>query len=506
MNVIKSLWTSFKKHVWDVIPLWLWIIIVAVALAAMCYSGKMNTLSTCDMIQLVLFLILTQVIFIVTAHNVYFSDASKQNSNTSKQKKELPFKLIIMGCGVLVFMSMTFIWIMFSEYMLQLVSNWLGTKCDRAKTLSSIGYGMGGILAAMGAIAIYRRADADVENNKLTEKGYIYEHAQYAINRLESENLKTRILSFYQFFHLALESKDSAFKQNILDMLCVYLHNMTTDKSYQEEKSPSRECQILLNLLFVSGNPQVFRELKADLRDCHFVGAEFTKAIPPKDTIFIGANLHRANFIQANMININFHLANLAEANLSEAKLSNANLSYTDLSKAKLSKAKLSKANLSKANLAEANLVEANLSCTNLSGANLVEADLAEAHLSCTNLSGANLSKADLAKANLEEANLSFADLSNANLAKANLEEANLSYADLSNANLSKANLSETNLSNANLAEANLAEANFQKAQLKNVKFDQVLSIQEADFRKAKIGSRPIERSDLPTDKGHFKI
>ena len=371
-------------------------------------------------------------------------------------------------------------------------ARFLGT-IDKKTTIESIAFIMSGVIASIVAVAIYRRAEAQAAsaeaqaasaeaqaasakaqaesakaqaesakaqaesakaqtaNNELIAKRHIYERAQYAIGNLGNALPRPRILSFYQLFYLALESqdKDNDFKQSILDMLCVYLRDMTIDESYKGKKHPTRECQILLNIVFRSGYPQVFGELRANVQKCHFVGAEFMSAKPPKNTSFRHTNLKQTNFTRADMAGIWFHNADLSDANLSNA----------DLSDADLSDAKLLNANLSDADLSDADLSNANLSNAKLLGAKLWDTDLSDA------------------------------DLSNANLWDANLWDANLS-----DANLSGTNLSGTNLKGANL----------KGTQLKNANLMEVRSIEKANFYKAKIGDRSITKDDIPTDKGEY--
>ena len=527
MNTMELFWTSLKKHFWNVIsPQQLWVIFLIAFVWTMfsnivVWYGKKACSPPISDIQFMLFLIFAQMIFIATVHKIYSSD-------TSEQKKEFSLELMTVACGVLAFMSMIFIWIMFSEYMLLLVSSWLGTKCDRAETLSSIGYGMGGVLAVIGAIAINRRAEAQTksikvqaDSNELIAKRHIYERAQYAIGSLGNELPRPRIFAFYQLFYLAVESQDedNDFNQSILDMLCAYLRDMTADKSYKGKKYPTRECQILLNLLFRSENKHVFSKLNANLQGCHFVGAEFIQAESHPSTTFEDANLKRANFKIANMADVNFKRANLSNTNLWHAILSNADLSKANLSNADLWHVSLLNANLSEANLSNANLSNANLSNADLLGVNLLGTNFQEAQLEGVNISGARFSGANFMAANLIGANLPGADFSSAGFLDANLSTANLSGANLSGANfsgmnlsntnllgtnLSGANLSGTNLSNMNLSGANLSNANLQQTQLKDANLMDILNIKHADFRGAKIGDRPITKDDLPADKGEY--
>ena len=514
MNTMKSLRESLKTHVWNVISPWLWrifavtfvlIILTMFSDIMMWFGGKTDILLVGDILQFALFLILTQIIFIITMHNVYIPVSLKQNSNTPGQKKEVSLKLMIMACGVLVFMSIIFIWIMFSEYMLQLVSSWLGTKCDRAETLSSIGYGMGGVLAVIGAIAIYRRADADVENNELIEKGNDDYRFQHMVSNLGHDRTSVRVATYYRFYYLAFKEKlnreknkkekSRMLEEDIFEMLCSCLRAMTSGTPY--DKKDKHEYQIESKTLF-----DILFKDKFKSKENGLISDNIT------------VDLQQIHLDNMDLSDSNLSGANLSGANLSGANLSNANLSGANLLNTVLSNAKLFRTNLLNARLLGANLSNAHLWHTNFSRAHLSRADLSNAHLSGANLSNARLLHANLSNAYLSRANLSRAYFVNADFSNARILNVDLSGADLSNADLSNTNLLNTNLSNANLwiadlSDANLwyadlSSANLQGAQLKNANLMEVRSIEKADFREARIGDRTITKNDIPEDKGEY--
>ena len=138
-----------------------------------------------------------------------------------------------------------------------------------------------------------------------------------------------------------------------------------------------------------------------------------------------------------------------------------------------------------------------------------IPADLQRAHLDHMDLTNSNLSGANLSSANLSGSNLSGANLTNANLTVAHLNDTYLLHADLLDANLSNSDLSgsdfwRTNLSGADLSDANLSNSDLRRTQLKNAKWQNVYSLEKADFRGAKIGNRPITKDDIPEDKGEY--
>ena len=371
MDIIKLLWASFKKHVWDVISQQWWLIFLiafvwTVFSNIVVWHGKTACASPISDMQFMLFLIFTQIIFIATAHKMYFSD-------TPEQKKEFSFKLMTVAYGALVFMLMIFIWIMFSEYMLKLVSSWLGTECSRTETLSSIGYGMGGILAVIGASALSHRADAQVENNKLIEKGQVNDRFQHATKNLGNQEINVRIASFYQFYYLAAKNlktpkKTQEFRESIFEILCSHLRVLSHKLPYSEEEERrclDEECQTLLDILFkhkFKSGEKILTNHKfvANLQRAHLCGIEIT-------SINLSyANLMEAVFANASLMDPDFSHAELWQTNFSGAGLISADFFCADLWNADLSNADLSFSNLLDANLSDANLQGAQLQDINL--------------------------------------------------------------------------------------------------------------------------------------------
>ena len=466
MNTLKLLRALSRQCVSDITsPRWLVIFFIALNLAMfsdliVLFYEKMNMLTSDE--QLTVFRILTGFILILTVCEMFFADVSDQKTSFSS-------RLIIMACGVLAFMSMTFISVMISEYMLELASGLLGTKCDRVKTLSSIGYGMGGILAVIGATAIHRRANAEAEDNRLTEKGHDNKRFQNMVNDLGHDKVTVRVVTFYRFYYMAkkkqkTQKKTNDFRKDVFEILCSYLRaisNVIPDLNKENEHQMER--QALSNVLF----KEKFKSKSESIMDDDFV---------------------------ADLQNIDFNNMDFSNANLSNADLSSADLSNVDFSDAKLRHA----------NLRHAKLRRAKLSNTDMSDADLARANLARAYLVHTDLTNAKLVRANLARAIFYLADFSGARLTNANLSKTNLSHENLSGVSLSGANLSEVDLSDADLSNAKLMRANLSGANLQKTQLKGVNLMDIANIKHADFRGAKMGDRSITKGDLPADKGEY--
>ena len=309
--------------------------------------------------------------------------------------------------GALILMLFTFVVIMFDSTAYDkitpgLVSDWLGLT-DKNDKLKFIGLGISGALATIGAIAISRRANAQVENNKLIEKGHIEDRFKSATENLTNKHSVVRISAFHQFYYLAKHHHVDDFRKNIFDVLCAYLRNMTSKKIYIEEtgkEKPTEECQTLLDVLFKSDDKSVFGKFRADLRAAHLAGVNFANA-----------NLANADFTDAYLPKADFEKANLPSANFWRANLEGS--IFID-------------AKLWRANFEEANLVKSNFYCANLKNTKFIRANLEDARLLRTNLKTSNL----------WGANLKYANFHRANLIKANLSLANLDYAHFANTNL----------------------------------------------------------------------
>ena len=382
------------------------------------------------------------------------------------QHPEFTFWGAVILWVMLILMFIAFVGVIFIESISTAVSRQLDIK-NKAETLKFIGLGMSGVLATIGAIAINRRAtaqiknaEAQVDNNRLTEKGHIDERFKSATEHLGSERPMTRISAFYQFYYLAKDRQDNNFRKSIFDILCAYLRSMTQEKSYQEgnrEQIALEECQTLLNILFKSSDKSVFDGFVANLYKVNL-----------KNTDLSDANLSGANLMNANLSGVNFARANLSEANLDhanliEAQIDNANLNHANLNHVSLTNAHIYETDLSSASLREADLEDATIADVNLNCANLICAKINNARIGSTNLSHANLSGAECLNAIFSNTNLSNADLTGAKLQHAYLSNANLSNADLTFAYLPSANLSGAKLVKANLSGAQLSGELFLK-------------------------------------------
>ena len=255
--------------------------------------------------------------------------------NPWRKKNPLINSLIIGICALGLFLVI----IMFLTCEGGVFAILLGTG-SKKETIEFIAFGIGGLLAVMGAIAINDRAraqnriaDAQVENNKLVEKGHVNERFKSAIENLGRENQTARISAFYQLYYLAKGQQDMGFKNSIFEILCAHLRNLTQEKSYQEETGkdvPTEECKTLLTLLFGPTKETVFGEMQVNLKNVYLKGANL------KGVNFWASNLSGANFENVEFQHANLSFANLKNAILTGANFENTNLHYTVLRGANL--------------------------------------------------------------------------------------------------------------------------------------------------------------------------
>ena len=257
---------------------------------------------------------------------------------------------------------------------------WLLGTDGKKETITYIGLGLGGVLAAMGALALNRRADAMAEHNKLVEKGHVDERLKAAVRNLGNAESSVRIAAFYQFYHLTKGNTDRDFVKNIFDILCAHLRQITSKEEYHNDEGrekPTEECQSLLDVLFK--NPQnVFATMRANLRGAYLVGADFRDA-NARGINLSEAKLHGAEFSSAKLQRAMFRKADLQQASFYDADLRSAHLSEAIMEFALLIKADLRDAWLPRAKAHKAVFDGANLEGAHFWGAHMHGADLFEA-------------------------------------------------------------------------------------------------------------------------------
>lgn len=233
-----------------------------------------------------------------------------------------------------VFMAVCFVclvWVLGSGGVPEALARAIG-ETQKPEVIKFIGWGMSGLLAAIVALALNRRADEMAKTNELTQEGHVNERFKSAVESLANANPSARIASFYQFYYLAKNNRDKDMVQNILDILCAHLQRTTCDEEYRKNTKPTEEIQNLLDLLFKSDDKTVFANMKIKLPRAHLVGADL------KDPGFLTgeqsnsyANFHGADLRHANLQNAELQFADFSHANLWGTNFQGADLTGADL-------------------------------------------------------------------------------------------------------------------------------------------------------------------------------
>ena len=146
--------------------------------------------------------------------------SANMEENMKKNKTSFQdFDVFFWGSAVLWVMLA----IMFIECVSMVAEDWFGTENGKTETLKFIGFGMDGILATIGAVAINRRAYTETENNKLIEREHIDERFKSAIENLGNKEASVRIASFHQFYYLAEKQLEKQSEKNIKNSEKVFL-------------------------------------------------------------------------------------------------------------------------------------------------------------------------------------------------------------------------------------------------------------------------------------------
>lgn len=225
-----------------------------------------------------------------------------------------------------------------------------GVKLAKFQALEFMGVAMGGLIAALLAVAAYRRS-------KAMEDTILYDRMNIAVSHLGHKSDSVRFGAVYELFHLAKDIKE--LRDTVLDIICTHVRQITSEGQYQRryQQKPSQEIQNTVRLIFIDhGN--MFRRFHANLRGAWLNGIDLSKG-------------------------------QLEEAVLTEARLNGANLRETCLRGAYLTNTKLRGADMRETDMQGADLVSAKMQGTDLKNADMQGAYLGGARLQGAILKGA---------------------------------------------------------------------------------------------------------------------
>ena len=177
-----------------------------------------------------------------------------------------------------------------------LVKEFFGTE-NKKETIEFLAFGIIGILGAINAITINRRANAQEQNNKLVKQGNDDYRFQHLVSDLGHEKTTVRVATFDRFYYLAFKLKHKReknkkekilmFEENVFEILCSYLRVMSSGAPYiQKEKYEHlTESQMLFDILFkgkFKSKPMesglIGDGVKAGLRNVCFTDIDFSDA------------------------------------------------------------------------------------------------------------------------------------------------------------------------------------------------------------------------------------
>ncbi|MGI9297029.1 MAG: pentapeptide repeat-containing protein [Gammaproteobacteria bacterium] len=380
------------------------------------------------------------------------------NNNQETWQKIAPFvwgTAQSVSWALLIFLAVIFVSVMWSDSFAKSVAELLGTDSGhvdgigKRDTLEFIGLVMGGLLAAIGAIAINRRAeaevqsaaaqsesaraqqataDAQIQSNKFAERRYVDEKYESAIRHLGHASDDMRVAAYYSLYRLAQIYEE--LRETIFTQLCAQLRQITTASNYKgkDRGNPTEGVQTLLDLLFKSQSEEyIFSEFAVDLRSAvlnganlkcaHMRGAQFGSEIHGVD--FTGANLQKTDFRKINLTTVIFNFACLQQANMEDVFLRGTNIIKVQLQGARLFAADLTDAVMHNAQMQGADLRTAKMRGIKLNRARLQMANLERADLTSANLTMAKLHGADLAGTRLSGAILPGAEFQGATICDA---------------------------------------------------------------------------------------
>ena len=175
---------------------------------------------------------------------------------------------------------------------------WLLGIRSKKETIEFIAFGIGGLLAVMGAIALNRRATAQEKNNDDIR-------FQDIMIGLGDEKPAVRVATFYRFYYLAYkEVQTDDFRNDVFEMLCSYLRTISSEipNTHKEKHEYYAESQTLFDILFkgkFKSNEKreglISDDIPANLRKINLTGIDVS-----------GANLSNTDFREAQLKDVKF--------------------------------------------------------------------------------------------------------------------------------------------------------------------------------------------------------
>ena len=140
----------------------------------------------------------------------------------------LPYLLVFLGVvSVVLFIVLLvlFLLVMFHRNFAGRLGQRLGFS-EKNRTLTFLGLGIGGILAALQVVALAGAVSEQARANEKTEQGHRQERLKNAIEHLGHASDSVRLGGAYELIHLAIDTKN--LRWTIWGMLCDHIRLTTS--------------------------------------------------------------------------------------------------------------------------------------------------------------------------------------------------------------------------------------------------------------------------------------
>ncbi|WP_342257000.1 pentapeptide repeat-containing protein [Rickettsia endosymbiont of Aspidapion aeneum] len=223
-----------------------------------------------------------------------------------------------------------------------------------------------------------------------------------------------------------------------------------------------------------------------DLSDINLAGREL-KNLDLRKALFVGANLENTKIINCDMRAANFEGANLQEALFEKVLASDTKFLFADLKGSIIKDSDMSRAYMPKVNLSQSEISNSNFNATIMINADAQKVTVKDTEWNQSNLTGISLAYADMQDVKMRETTLTKGLLDQATIISSNFEKA-----FIDNAHALGVKFTDCNMKGVVARESYFSDA----------EFNEMLSLEEADFRKAvmervKLVNAPMEKALL---------
>lgn len=226
------------------------------------------------------------------------------------------------------------------------------------------------------------------------------------------------------------------------------------------------------------------------------------------ETANIIPDLSKINLSNKTLVNLDLRHTLFASANLENTIISNCNLDFANFEGANLQNTILQNVTARNAGFLFADLKKSKIENSDISRSYMPKVDLSEAEITNSKLNAVIMVNADAEKIIIKDSECKNSDLTGISLAYADMQRMQMQSVILNNGLLDQANIVATNLENAFMDKAHALEAKFKdkcnmkgvtarNAYFNDVEFENILSLEESDFREAVMERVKLKNANL---------